>query len=68
MLPVRIELLNALDQQIDILMDRPFGAFTAEERSQFKNRQQRIRDLERCLALAQSERIDDGSVFAGIYK
>ena len=65
--PVRVELLNALDQQIHILMTKPFACFTDDERSEFKNRQQRIRELEQQLAFAQSEMLYDSGVFAGIY-
>jgi hypothetical protein len=66
--PARIELLNALDQQIEILMTKTFAGLTADERREFKNRQQRIRDLEQQVAFAQAEQIYDSSVFAGIYK
>ena len=65
--PARVELLNALDQQIHILMTKPFACFTDEERSEFKNRQQRIRELEQQLAFAQSDLLYDSGVFAGIY-
>jgi hypothetical protein len=67
-LPARIELLNAIDQQIEILMNKTFAAFTAEERNEFKNRQQRIRDLERQVAIAKANQTCDAGVFAGIYK
>jgi hypothetical protein len=66
--PARVELLNALDQQIHILMMKTLACFTDRERSEFKNRQQRIRDLEQELAFAQAEQLYDSSVFAGIYK
>jgi hypothetical protein len=66
-LPARIELLNVLDQQIDILLTKTFSAFTADERRAFKNRQERIRDLEQQVAFAQAERIYDSGVFAGLY-
>ncbi len=65
--PARLELLNTLDQQIHILMAKSFAGLTDDERSEFKNRQQRIRDLEQQLAFAQSEVLYDNSVFAGIY-
>ena len=65
--PARVELLNALDQQIEILMTKTFAAFTDDERCEFKNRQQRIRDLEQQLAFAQSEVLYESGVFAGIY-
>jgi hypothetical protein len=67
-LPARIELLNAIDQQIEILMTKAFAGLTPEERSEFKNRQQRIRDLERQVAIAKANQICDAGVFAGIYK
>jgi hypothetical protein len=66
--PARVELLNALDQQINVLMTKTPTCFTDEERSEFKNRQQRIRDLEQELAFAQAEQLYDSGVFAGIYK
>ena len=65
--PVRVELLNTLDQQIHILMTKSFACFTDRERSEFKNRQQRIRDLEQQLAFAQAEHLYDSGVFGGIY-
>jgi len=65
--PARVELLNALDQQIHILMTKPLTSFTDDERSEYKNRQQRIRELEQQLAHAQSEVLYDSGVFAGIY-
>jgi hypothetical protein len=67
-LPTRIELLNAIDQQIEILMTKAFAGLTPEERREFKNRQQRIRDLEQQVAIAQAGQIHDAGVFAGIYK
>jgi hypothetical protein len=65
--PARVELLNTLNQQIDILMTKSFACFTDDERSEFKNRQQRIRDLEQQLAFAQAEQLYDSGLFAGIY-
>jgi hypothetical protein len=67
-LPARIELLTAIDQQIEILMTKAFTGLTPEERREFKNRQQRIRDLEQQVAIAQADQIYDSGVFAGIYK
>ncbi|HWZ83978.1 MAG TPA: hypothetical protein VNW47_15205 [Terriglobales bacterium] len=67
-LPARIELLSAIDQQIEILMTKGFGGFTPEERREFKNRQQRIHDLEQQVAIAKADQIYDAGVFAGIYK
>ena len=66
--PARVELLNALDQQIHILLTKTLACFTDDERSEFKNRQQRIRDLEQQLKFAQAEQLYDSGVFAGIYK
>ena len=65
--PARVELLNTLDQQIDILMTKSFTCFTDRERSEFKNRQQRIHDLEQQLAFAQADHLYDSGVFGGIY-
>lgn len=67
-LSARIELLNAIDQQIEILMTKAFGSLTPEERSEFNNRQQRIRDLEQQVAIAKVGEIYDAGVFAGTYK
>ena len=67
-LPARIELLTAIDQQIEILMTKASAGLTPEERREFKNRQQRIRDLEQQVAIAQADQIYDSGVFAGIYK
>jgi hypothetical protein len=67
-LPARIELLTAIDQQIEILMTKAFAGLTPEERREFKNRQQRIRDLEQQVAIAQADQSYDAGVFAGIYK
>ena len=67
-LPARIELLNAIDQQIEILMTKAFARFTPEERTEFKTRQERIRDLEKQVAIAKVEHIYDNSVFGAIYK
>jgi hypothetical protein len=67
-LPARIELLTTIDQQIEILMTKAFAAFTPEERSEFKTRQERIRDLEQQVAIAKTEQIYDRGVFAGIYR
>ena len=66
--PARVELLDALDQQIHILMTKTFSCFTDDERSEFKNRQQRIRDLEQQVAFAQAQQVYDSGVFASIYK
>ena len=41
--------------------------FTDDERCEFKDRQQRIRDLEQQLRFAQAEQLYDSGVFAGIY-
>lgn len=67
-LPARIELLNAIDQQIEILMTKASAGFTPEERREFKNRQQRIRELEQQVAIARADQICDVGVFAGLYK
>jgi hypothetical protein len=66
-LPARVELLNALDEQIHVLVTKTFASFTDDERSEYKTRQQRIRDLEQQLAFAQSEVLYDSGLFAGIY-
>jgi hypothetical protein len=66
--PARVELLTALDRQIDILMTKTFACFSNEERSEFKNRQQRIRELEQQLAFTRAEQVYDSGVFASIYE
>ena len=45
-LPLRTELLNVLDQQIEMLTKKTFASFTNEEMGAFKNREQRIRELQ----------------------
>jgi hypothetical protein len=66
--PARIELLHALDEQIEILIAKTYSGFTADERSEFKNRQQRIRDLEQQVAFAQAQQLNSSGVFARIYE
>ncbi len=44
---LRVELLKAFDQQIGMLVTKTFACFTNDERSEFKKRQQRIRELDR---------------------
>jgi hypothetical protein len=65
--PARVELLNALDQQIQVLTTKTFASFTDDERTEFNNRQKRIRALQQQVDFAQSEVLYDSGVFAGIY-
>ena len=68
-LPLRTELLNVLDQQIEMLTKKIFASFTNEEMGAFKNREQRIRELqdELELASARSGQSSDPGVFAAVY-
>ena len=66
-LPLRTELLNVLDQQIEMMTRKTFASFTNEEKSTFQNREQRIRELQQALAMAGTERVVHGGVFAGLY-
>jgi len=66
-LPLRTELLNVLDQQIEMMTRKTFASFTNEEKSTFQNREQRIRELQQALAIAGAERVVRGGVFAGLY-
>jgi LPS O-antigen subunit length determinant protein (WzzB/FepE family) len=65
--PLRNELLNVLDQQIEMMTRKTFASFTNEEMSAFQNREQRIRELQQALAMAGTERAIHGGVFAGLY-
>ena len=47
---LRLELLNQLDQQIEILATKTFAAFTNEEMGLFRSREKRIRELEQLIA------------------
>ena len=68
-LPLRTELLNVLDQQIEILTKKTFASFTNEEMGAFKNREQRIRELqdELELASARAGQSSDQGVFSAVY-
>jgi hypothetical protein len=66
-LPLRTELLGVLDQQIEMLTKKTFSSFTIEEKSAFKNREQRIRELQQALATAGAEQYARGGVFSGLY-
>ena len=66
-LPLRTELLNVLDQQIEMMNRKTFSSFTNEEMSTFQNREQRIRELQQALATAATERVANSGVFAGLY-
>jgi len=65
--PLRNELLNVLDQQIEMMTRKTFSSFTNEEKSTFQSREQRIRELQQALATAGTERVVHGGVFAGLY-
>lgn len=68
-LPLRTELLNVLDQQIEMLTKKTFASFTNEEMGAFKNREQRIRELQDELerASARSGQSSDRGVFSAVY-
>jgi len=68
-LPLRTELLNVLDQQIEMLTKKTFASFTDEEMGAFKNREQRIRELQRELELvtARTATFSDTGVFSAVY-
>jgi len=55
--PLRTELLDVLDQQIEMLTKKTLASFTNEEMSAFKGREQRIRDLQQALAIAGAEQV-----------
>jgi hypothetical protein len=67
-LPLRNELLNVLDQQIEMLTKKTFASFT-EEMGAFKSREQRIRELQQELELAsmRSGEFSDRGVFSAVY-
>lgn len=68
-LPLRTELLDALDQQIEMLTRKTFSSFTNDEMSVFKNREQRIRELQHELELASARtgQVSDSGVFSAVY-
>ena len=68
-LPLRNELLNVLDQQIEMLTKKTFASFTDEEMGAFKSREQRIRELQQELELAsmRSGEFSDRGVFSAVY-
>jgi hypothetical protein len=47
---LRMELLSYLDQQIEMLSNKTFSAFTKEEMGSFRSREKRIRELQQELA------------------
>jgi len=69
-LPLRAELLNVLDEQIEMLTKKTFASFTNEELGAFKNREQRIRELQQELDLvsARAGQFSNGGVFSAVYQ
>jgi DNA anti-recombination protein RmuC len=65
--PLRTELLDILDQQIEMLTRKTFAAFTNEEMSEFKNREQRIRELQSALAATGTDSTSYSGVFSSLY-
>jgi hypothetical protein len=65
--PLRTELLNALDEQIEMLSLKTFASFTNEDRRVFNSREERIRELQQALALAAMEPRVHSGVFAPLY-
>jgi hypothetical protein len=68
-LPLRTELLNVLDQQIEMLTKKTFATFTNEEMGAFKSREQRIRELQEELELASTRtgEFPDRGAFSAVY-
>jgi hypothetical protein len=66
-IPLRIELLNVLDQQIEMLASKTFAAFTREEMGVFRNREQRIRELQQQLTVACNVHSSESAVFSMVY-
>jgi hypothetical protein len=67
--PLRTELLTVLDEQIEMLTKKTFSSFTSEEMGAFKNREQRIRELQEELELvsARTAQYSDIGVFSAVY-
>src|SRR6266705_2348100 len=67
--PLRTELLTVLDEQIEMLTKKTFSSFTSEEMGAFKNREQRIRELQEELELvsARTAQFSDTGVFSAVY-
>ena len=67
--PLRTELLTVLDEQIEMLTKKTFSSFTSEEMGAFKNREQRIRELQEELELvsARTAQFSDIGVFSAVY-
>jgi hypothetical protein len=65
--PLRTELLDVLDQQILMLTNKTFASFTNEEMSAFKNREQRIRELQAALTAPGTEAVPYSGVFSSLY-
>jgi hypothetical protein len=68
-LPVRTELLNVLDQQIEMLTKKTFSSFTNQEMGAFKDREQRIRELQQELELVSTRtaQLSNTGVFSAAY-
>ncbi len=64
---LRTELLDALDQQIEMLSKKTFASFTSEEMSAFKQREQKIRDLQRAVAAVGAEAVVHRGVLSALY-
>ncbi len=67
--PLRTELLTVLDEQIEMLTKKTFSSFTSEEMGAFKNREQRIRELQEELEFvsARTAQFSDTGVFSAVY-
>lgn len=63
---LRAELLDVLDQQIEMLSRKTFASFTSEEMSAFKQREQKIRDLQREVAAAGAETVSHRGVLSAL--
>jgi len=67
--PLRTQLLTVLDEQIEMLTKKTFSSFTNEEMGAFRNREQRIRELQQELELVsdRTAQISDTGVFSAVY-
>ena len=68
-LPLRTQLLNVLDAQIEMLTKKTFASFTNEEMGAFKNREQRIRELQEEIDLVSqhASQYSESGVFSAVY-
>jgi hypothetical protein len=65
--PLRSELIEVLDLQIEMLTRKSFASFTADEMCTFKSREQKIRELQAALAATPGDPVSYTGVFAPLY-